>query len=86
MVRSAMAQIAQDETRHAELALALDAWLSTTLDRAERWQVATARRSAYEALRRELRSTESAADPIPGLPSGAQSKHLLDEAMGVVGM
>lgn len=86
VVRAAMAQIAKDETRHAELALSLDAWLCGLLDRAERRQVATARQTAYAELRRELGSAEASPDPILALPSGARAQQLLDEAMGVAGM
>lgn len=85
VVRAAMAQIAKDETRHAELALSLDAWLSGLLNRVERQQVATARQTAYEELRHELGSTETTPDPILALPVGAQAQHLLDETMSELG-
>lgn len=49
-VRALMAQIAADETRHAELAWAIDAWLNTRLTADERQEVAAARSAAAARL------------------------------------
>ena len=69
-VRSAYAEIAGDEARHAELAWALDAWLAARLDEQERARVCVARSRAVAELRAELR--EDAPDALTrthlGLP------------------
>jgi hypothetical protein len=52
-VRSAMARISRDETRHAELSWAVAAWLDTRLDDAAKARV---RRARDGAVRRLLRS------------------------------
>jgi hypothetical protein len=49
-VRRAMTDIAADETRHAELAHDLDAWLAERLDEASRRRVAIARERAISQL------------------------------------
>ncbi|MBS2012357.1 MAG: ferritin-like domain-containing protein [Deltaproteobacteria bacterium] len=49
-IACAMARIADDETRHAELAWAIDAWLSTKLSACDRARVEAALSSAAEAL------------------------------------
>lgn len=53
-VREAMDVIADDETRHAALAWAVDAWITPRLDEATRGAVHAARERAIEALAREL--------------------------------
>ncbi len=49
-VRALMAEIAADETRHAELAWAIDAWVNTRLTADERQSVAAARAAAAARL------------------------------------
>jgi len=49
-IRSAMAGIARDETRHAALAWAVDDWSQTLLAPAARRRIRAARREAIEAL------------------------------------
>ena len=77
-VRAVMAQIAPDETRHAELAWAVDAWLRTRLDRRARRRVTAARRAAVDQL------IAATAEPLPslahdvGLPSRARAHALLE--------
>jgi hypothetical protein len=58
-VRAAMERIAQDETRHASLAWAVDAWAQSRLAPAARARVARARRGAVAKLAREARVTKS---------------------------
>ncbi|HMI89860.1 MAG TPA: hypothetical protein VK509_00790 [Polyangiales bacterium] len=53
-VAAAMAQIAEDETRHAALAFAVDAWARSHLDERSRARVAAARAEAVDTLRCEL--------------------------------
>ena len=53
-VRAAMSRIAPDEVRHAELAWAVDRWLSQRLNAEQRRQVQRARLAALTELAREL--------------------------------
>jgi hypothetical protein len=53
-IAAAMAEIAEDETRHAELAFAIDAWVQPRLDEGGRARVAAARVRAVSTLRGEL--------------------------------
>jgi hypothetical protein len=53
-IAAAMAVIAEDETRHAALAFAIDAWVQSRLDDRSRARVAAARAHAVSALRSEL--------------------------------
>lgn len=65
----AMAAIADDETQHAALAFAIDAWVQTRLDAPARARVAAARAQAVSTLRAELAcSTDVAARAALGLP------------------
>jgi hypothetical protein len=54
-VRAAMSRIAPDEVRHAELAWAIDRWLSRRLNAEQRRQVRSARLAAFAELARELK-------------------------------
>jgi hypothetical protein len=78
-VREMMSSIADDETRHAELAWSLDAWTKTRLDRAARRRVVEARWNAVALL-----AAEWAEAPAPalaariGLPDAGRSRQLLD--------
>lgn len=79
-LRSALAVIARDESRHAELSWDLAAWLDSKLDAPARARVETARLRALADLRRELEG-----EPHPevvhlaGMPSSASALRLLDE-------
>jgi hypothetical protein len=53
-IAAAMAQIADDETNHAALAFAVDAWACSRLDERSRARVAAARAEAVTTLRCEL--------------------------------
>jgi hypothetical protein len=79
-VRAAMTQIADDETRHAQLSWQIAAWLEPQLSDEERAAVALARRAAYQQLSGELgpRLTP-AAMRLVGLPDEATSLALLHQ-------
>lgn len=77
-IRAAMADIADDEAAHAELAWDLDAWLTPRLDDAARARVRAARERAIAMLATELET----ALPAPlvdrvGLPDVARARQLL---------
>jgi hypothetical protein len=55
-MRRALAGIAEDETRHAELSWAIAAWVMPLLDRAARGRVVAAQRAAVAALGDECRA------------------------------
>jgi rubrerythrin len=76
-LRAVFAAIARDEARHAELAWAIDAWLSSQLETVARAEVAAARRAAGEALvaRLAAASDESTA-PELGLPPARTASDL----------
>lgn len=68
-LRETMERIAEDETRHAELSWAIDAWAMRRLSSAERVSVLSARRRALEALREEVRvAYEPEVARVAGLP------------------
>jgi hypothetical protein len=80
LVARTMRGIAADETRHAELAWEVAAWLEPKLSARERLTVLRARRKAFEQLQKEI-----ADDPLPdasraqiGWPSNAQQHALLN--------
>jgi len=79
-VRALMAEIAADETRHAELAWAVDAWVRTQLDHAQIQALDAARASAAA----ELCATEQTPPAWIrelGLPSREQAK-MMHRALG----
>jgi hypothetical protein len=81
MVKSAMAQIAEDETRHAELSWRVAEWLEPQLTESQRARIATARREAFTSLQGELAKqglSEAAAARI-GLPDQDRSLALLTQ-------
>lgn len=79
-VRAAMTQIAEDETRHAQLSWQIAAWLEPRLSEAERAAVSLARRAAYAQLSRTLAPRLSAdALHVVGLPDEAVSAGLLTQ-------
>lgn len=78
-VRSTLGGIAADETRHAELSWAIDAWARAQLSPAERLQLDLAQRAALAALRKELeRPVAPALVTGAGLPDPAQAVAMLD--------
>jgi hypothetical protein len=84
-VRSVMSRIAADETRHAELSLAISRWAAPRLDRPARDRVARARRRAVEQLAREARTAlPDAARRAAGLPNPDQAAALLTALDGAL--
>jgi hypothetical protein len=80
-VKSAMAQIAEDETRHAELSWRVAEWLEPQLTERQRACIAKARREAFISLRSEIANqglSELAAARI-GLPDQSRSLALLNQ-------
>jgi hypothetical protein len=76
-VRTAMKRIAVDETRHAALAWAIDAWMRERLDEPARRRVERSRRAAARTLLRDLRQELPAgARRRAGLPSARQARVL----------
>jgi hypothetical protein len=77
-VRAAMLQLAEDETRHAQLAWQVAQWLEPQLCATERDAIVRARRAAYDELQRELGSKLShAARTLLGLPDETVALALL---------
>ncbi len=78
-IREAMETIARDETRHAELSFAIDAFCTRRLDERAALRVRRARERAMASLRRTL-SSEIPRDwiRIAGFPSARESHTLLD--------
>jgi hypothetical protein len=82
IVRRAMAAIAADETRHAALSFAVDAWARRRLGAAARRRVEDARRAAHAALARDVAAPVPAATAaLAGLPDAATAVGLV-EAVG----
>ncbi|NTX41570.1 ferritin-like domain-containing protein [Myxococcus sp. CA033] len=78
-VREAMARIAEDETRHADLSWAIDRWASTRLPESERTAVREAQVRAVEALRAQVAEpTDAALIRELGLPSPEVAVALVD--------
>ena len=80
VVRAVMAEVAEDETRHAELAWAIEAWAFTRLNAGARRSALETRAAAAEALRSA--TIEGSADPetsrVLGLPSASLASALID--------
>jgi hypothetical protein len=80
-VRAAMAGIAADEERHAELAWAVDAWARRRLGRSERRHLTVVRQNAAAMIAAEL---QQAPPPslirLAGLPSPVEARALFAEA------
>jgi hypothetical protein len=79
-VRAAMTQIAEDETRHAQLSWQIAAWLEPKLSDDQRTAVSLARRAAYQRLSTELGPRlPRTAMQLVGLPDEATSLALLHQ-------
>jgi phosphoribosylcarboxyaminoimidazole (NCAIR) mutase len=79
VVAAAMAPIAADETRHAELAWRVAAWAAPRLSRASRRRVDAARARAFADLRAEAtRPVPAAQVALAGLPSAETAARLLE--------
>jgi hypothetical protein len=78
-VAAAMASIAEDEIRHAELALEVADWMEPRLSRAARRRVESARVSAMHDLKVEAsRTVHPALVSLAGLPAPETATSLLD--------
>jgi hypothetical protein len=78
-IRAALAVIAREESRHAELSWALDAWLHERLDATARARVADARRRALCELREELHGTpHHEVVRVAGMPTARVALALFD--------
>ena len=76
-IAAAMAEIAEDETRHAALAFAIDAWVQSQLDDHGRARVGAARAHAVNALRSEIACVPDATTRAAlGLPDAAAALRL----------
>jgi hypothetical protein len=74
-VRAAMKRIAVDETRHAALAWAIDAWACRQLDEPSRRRLDRSRRAAVRKLLRDLGDEmPAAARRSAGLPSAREAR------------
>ena len=73
-----MREIAEDETRHAALAFAIDTWLRPQLSAVERAQVDAARRAAVRVLGSEVGERDPELCALAGLPGVAQARRLHD--------
>ena len=84
-IRETFAQIAHDETKHAELAYHLHAWCMTQLTQDEIAQIHTAQKTAFARLIRYLETqeddTELIALGIPSAQRASQMVHLLKEKL-----
>lgn len=77
-VREAMRAIAEDESSHAELGFAIDAWLSTQLR--DRRDVDAARVKAIDALASHIETTDARAfDAELGMPTREEARAMLAE-------
>lgn len=83
-LRAVLVQIADDETRHAELARDLDAWLRSQLSAADNARLDRARASAVDALIAQHRLPQPAALRDLGLPDGDVATALLEGMRAVV--
>jgi Mn-containing catalase len=71
-IRDLMTEIAADETEHAELAWAIDAWLHTKLSPAEQTEVLATRTAACDSLHHSLAAAiDHPAQQAAGLPRRA---------------
>ena len=76
VIRAVMTRIAPDETRHGELAFAIDAWMRGRLDRGARRRVDDARRIALEGLAAGGSERPAELREALGLPSRPQRRAL----------
>ncbi len=78
-VRQEMARIAEDETRHAELSWAIDAWAREQLSASEREALSEAQRAAVETLRAEVAAPlDASLVTEAGMPAPQVAASLVD--------
>ncbi len=86
-VRAAMAGIARDELRHAELAWRIERWLAPRLTRKHRRRLGEARRGALHQLNEELtRELGRSERERLGLPGAHEARLMLTELDRALGM
>jgi hypothetical protein len=87
-VRSVMAQIAEDEARHAALAFAIDAWVKPRLDPSARARVEAARKEAARGLLapRARDAGGEEAMRVLGVPDGAEAEALAKRFVAAIGL
>jgi hypothetical protein len=79
-VREAMRTIARDESSHAALSFAIDAWLATRLDEDDRRDVDAARAKAIDALASHLEDAPARAfDAELGMPAREEARAMFGE-------
>jgi hypothetical protein len=79
-VRAAMRTIARDESSHAALSFAIDAWLGTRLDESARRDVENARANAIDALASHVDDTRKRAfDDELGMPAREEARAMFAE-------
>jgi len=84
-VREAMTTIAEDESSHASLSFAIDAWLATHLGADERREVEAARARAIDALAEHLETAPRRAfDAELGMPSREEARAMFSALRGGV--
>jgi len=82
-VRAALARISVDETGHAELSAAIDAWAMPHLDADQRARIAVAHRAAVaEVLAAANRAVEPELAAAVGLPSPATASRMARALLG----
>jgi hypothetical protein len=79
-LRSAMQQIAKDETRHAALAWKIHEWADRRLEVSDRQRVNDARREAIEEIARAAIETPALSLRQPaGIPGPAEAKRMMTD-------
>jgi hypothetical protein len=88
LIARTMRGIAADETRHAELAWEVAAWIEPKLSARDRLTVQRARRRALEQLQKEIAedSLPASAREQIGWPSNAQQQALLNRLAAELGV
>lgn len=85
-IRETMGTIAADETRHAALSWAIDAWSRDRLSKSARHRVRSARSAAISLLLRDVALSETAALRLPaGLPDGTEAVDMASALFARVG-
>jgi hypothetical protein len=85
VVRRVMKGIARDETRHASLSWAIDAWVRPRLSDAERRRMDDARRGALDEIEQEARRGHDPALVLwAGMPGGQAAKKLARNFTGAI--
>lgn len=76
-IAAALAEIAEDETRHAALGWAVARWADSRLSKAERRNVERRRQKSVPSLEREIQEPARALVALAGLPKAREERRLL---------